>query len=189
MLDAHEVTKIAAIEALKSSFPNANIKGCFFHFAQANWQKIESVGLAKEYQEDTDVRIILKSFVALAIIPEEDIYLGFQKKTAAKMQNEKIAEFVSYFEATWLGEKNLRGRQTGASFLPQIWCQFENAKEMRQKTINAVEVWHRAIKGSLGYVHPTIFKFIDFLRREQSATENKLVCLQAGKEFPKNARY
>ena len=35
------------------------------------------------------------------------------------MQNDKIAKFVSYFEATWLGEKNLRGRRTGASFLSQ----------------------------------------------------------------------
>ena len=57
------------------------------------------------------------------------------------------------------------------------------------KTNNAVEGWHRAMKGSLGYVHPTIFKFIDFLRREQSAAENKLISFQAGKEFPKNARY
>ena len=194
MLDPHEVTidlEIAAIEALKSSFPNANIKGCSFHFAQAYWRKIQSVGLAREYQQDTELRNILKSFVALALIPQEDIYIGFQKlkETTAKMQNEKITEFVSYFEATWLGEKNLRGRRTGASFLPQIWCQFENAKEMRQTTTNAVEGWHRAIKGSLGYVHPTIFKFIDFLRREQSATENKLISLQAGKELPKNARY
>ena len=65
----------------------------------------------------------------------------------------------------------------------------ENAKEMGQKTNNAVEGWHRGIKWSLGYVHPTIFKFIDFLRREQSAAENKLIGLQAGKEFPKNARF
>ena len=60
---------------------------------------------------------------------------------------------------------------------------------MRQKINNAVEGWHRAIKGSLGYVHRTIFKFIDFLRQEQSAAENKLISSQAGKEFPKNARY
>ena len=60
---------------------------------------------------------------------------------------------------------------------------------MRQKTNNAVEGWHRAIKASLGYVHSTIFKFIDFLRREQSATENKLNSLQTGKEFPKNAHH
>ena len=57
---------------------------------------------------------------------------------------------------------------------------------MRQKTNNAFEGWHRAIKGSLGYVYPTIFKFIDFLRREQSVAKNKLINLQAGKEFPKN---
>ena len=194
MLDPHEVTidiKIGAIEALKPSFPNANIKGCFFHFARANWRKIKSVGLAKEYQKDTEVRIILKSFVAFALIPEEDTYLGFQKlkETTAKMQNEKITEFVKYFEATSLGERNLPGRRTGASFLPQIWCQFENAKEMRQKTNNAVEGWLRAIKGSLGYVHPTIFKFTDFLRREQSAAENKIISLQARKEFPAITRY
>ena len=103
------------------------------------------------------------------------------------MQNEKNSEFVSYFEATWLGEKNSRGRQSGASFLLQIWCQFENAKEMRQKPKIAVEGWHRAIKGSLGYVHPTIFKCIDFLRREQSAAEIKLNISQAGKKFPKKS--
>ena len=61
---------------------------------------------------------------------------------------------------------------------------------MRQITNIAVEVWHRAIKGSLGYVHPTLFRFIDFLQQEQSAAENKLSSgnktnLQAGKEFPK----
>ena len=105
------------------------------------------------------------------------------------MQNEIISEFVSYFEATFLGEKSLRGRQTGASYLPQIWCQFQNAEERRQKTNDAVDGWHRAIKGTLGYVHPTIFRFIDILRREQRAVDNKLISLQAGKEFPKNARY
>ena len=43
MLDPNERTMdfgIAANEALKSSFPNVNIKGSFFHFAQANWRKI-----------------------------------------------------------------------------------------------------------------------------------------------------
>ena len=112
---------------------------------------------------------LFSSFVALALIPEEDVYLGFQKlkETTAKMQNEKIGEFLSYFEATWLGK-----RQGNAP-----------------KTNNSVEGWHRAIKGSLGYVHPAILKFIDFLRREQSAAENKLISLQAGKEFPKSVHY
>ena len=50
MLDQHEVTiafENAAIEALKSSIPNANKKSCLCHFMQANWRKNQSFGLAK----------------------------------------------------------------------------------------------------------------------------------------------
>ena len=151
VLDPHEIIiefAIAAIEAPKSNFQNANIKGCFFRFAQTNWRKIHSVGLAVEYQESAEIRNLLKCFASLALIPE-----------------------------------------TGASFLPKVWCPYANAKEMRQKTDNAVEGWHRAIKGSLGYVHPSIFKFVEFLRREQSAAENKLIALQAGNDFPKSDQY
>ena len=147
--------------------------------------------MAKVYKENTDVRIVLKPSVALALIPEENIYLGFQKmkETTSKLQNGKIAEFVRYFEATWLWEKKLRWRWTVTSFLPQISCQFGNPKEMRQETNNAIEGLHRAVKGSLGYVQPTIFKCFDFLRPKQSATENKLVSVKAGDEFLKIDRY
>ena len=65
----------------------------------------------------------------------------------------------------------------------------KNAGKMREKTNIAVEVRHRAIKRTSEKVHPNIFKFIVFLRREQSAAEKKVTCLQARKEFPKNARY
>ena len=37
-------------------------------------------------------RIVLKSFAALALVPEENIFLGFEKlkESTAKMQNEKL---------------------------------------------------------------------------------------------------
>ena len=49
--------------------------------------------------------MILKSFVALALIAEEDIFLGFEKvkQSTTMMQSEKITECVSLLEATWLG--------------------------------------------------------------------------------------
>ena len=82
MLSPHEIIidfKIAATEALKSNSQNANVESCFFHFAQANWKKIQSVGLAVEYQENAEIRNILKCFASLAPIPESDIALGFKK--------------------------------------------------------------------------------------------------------------
>ena len=115
MLDPHEVTiafEIATIETLRSSFRNGIIKGCFF--SPCRFQSLRS---AKEYQENADVRNGLQSLVALAQISNEDIFLGFQKlkESTAKMRIEKIPEFVNYFEATWLGEKCLRGRRIGGS--------------------------------------------------------------------------
>ena len=64
-------------------------------------EKFIVFGLAKEYQKNTDVRIVLKSFVALALFPDEDTFLRFKTQGInsedAKMK--KNAEFVSYFEA------------------------------------------------------------------------------------------
>ena len=71
--------------------------------------------------------------------------------------------------------KSLQGRRTGASSLPQILCQFENGKKMSRKITNTAEGWHRVLKRSVGHVQPTIFKFIDILRREQSAANNKRI--------------
>ena len=62
------------------------------------------------------------------------------KESTTKIQKEKkIAKFITYFDATRLGEGKLRERQTGTSILLQVLCQFENAKEMRQKSTNAAE--------------------------------------------------
>ena len=162
--DPHDVTidfEIAAIEALKSIFPKANIKGCSFYFPQANWRKIRSLGLSKEYQNNTDVRIVLKSFVACALIPEKDIFLGFQnlRVSTAKMQNEKIAEIVCCFEATWLGGKSLRERPTGASFFLNFVANLKTSEKCDRK--------------------------LDFPRRKRNAAENEIISLQAGKEVTK----
>ena len=73
MLHPHKVTinfVIAAFEDIKSSFPKANIKHCLIHLAQANRKKRQCLGLVIEYKENTDVQIVLKLFLAPALIPE-----------------------------------------------------------------------------------------------------------------------
>ena len=48
----------------------------FFHFAQASWRKIQEIGLAPVYREDKKRSMLLKSFIALALIPELDFKIG-----------------------------------------------------------------------------------------------------------------
>ena len=131
MLDPHEVTidlKIASIEALKSSFPNANIKGCFFHFAQANWQKNQTLGLAKKPRKHrrTNRSQIFRS----SCTNPGRRHLSELEESTAKMQKEKTAEF-ELFWGCMVGRKKF-ARETNwglhvASNLVSFWKRHQKA--------------------------------------------------------------
>ena len=54
--------EIAAINAFAQVFPNAEIKGCFFHFDQAIWRRIQAFGLQQRYQNDEEFAVVIKHF-------------------------------------------------------------------------------------------------------------------------------
>jgi hypothetical protein len=41
----------AAFNAVRNCFPNAQVKGCFFHFGQAIWRRVQRLGLVSLYNE------------------------------------------------------------------------------------------------------------------------------------------
>ena len=73
-------------------------KATFFILHRQNGKNF-SLGSAKGNQKK-DVRIDLKSFVAVAVIREEEIVFGFSKlkESTAKMQSYKIAQFLTYLK-------------------------------------------------------------------------------------------
>ena len=46
----------AALGAIARMFPEAEIKGCNFHYTQAVYRKVQVIGLKKAYDEDVAVR-------------------------------------------------------------------------------------------------------------------------------------
>ena len=45
--------ELAVINAFQQVFDGLLVKGCFFHFAQANWREAQQLGLAKLYAKRT----------------------------------------------------------------------------------------------------------------------------------------
>ena len=125
------------------NFPECKHKRQLFWLVQENWQKIQGLALAKENQK-TDIRIVLKSFVALALI-REDVFFGSEKmkNQQRRFKIEKNAESVCYWDATWLEERSLRWRRTGTSCLPRFGSNWKMPKKCAEN--NAVEGWHGAI--------------------------------------------
>ena len=47
--------ELALIQATALNFPNASHKGCYYHFKQAIWRKVQSLGLVEEYKSSDEV--------------------------------------------------------------------------------------------------------------------------------------
>ena len=63
---------------MRALFPSTDIKCCRFHLAQAWWQKIQSLGLSKEYKDcSTDIGTWLNRFFGLPFLPYREVEDAF----------------------------------------------------------------------------------------------------------------
>jgi hypothetical protein len=99
--------ELSSIKAFNNSFPRAANKGCFFHFTQSIWRKIQQNNdLCKRYKEDSEFASNLKQLTALAFVPVADVIISFVTLTDTEFfskESQLIDEFVAYFEATYIG--------------------------------------------------------------------------------------
>ena len=55
----------ASHKAAKEVFPRIEIEFCFFHFGQANWRNVVSLGFRQRYIEDLDFALKVRMVTAL----------------------------------------------------------------------------------------------------------------------------
>ena len=74
----------------------------FFHFGQANWRNVVSLGFRQRYIEDLDFALkAVRMVTALAFMPADKIYKGFQE--VSMIMPEDFQYFLKYFEKTYVG--------------------------------------------------------------------------------------
>ena len=83
--------EVAAIQALKSIFPSCKISGCFYHFTQYLWKKIQELGLAVDYKNNEEVRRMCTS---LALIPVDNVEDGWLCIKETAPQKIKLLTFL-----------------------------------------------------------------------------------------------
>jgi len=188
----------ATINAFRKSFPNIQNRGCFFHFLQSLWRHIqENNDIRSKYvnPEDPEFAINLRKLAALAFVPAADVPDAFEELISTQFfdQNEKILKpFVDYFEDTYIGRLRTRGIRRNPSFAINLWNQYDATMQGLPKTNNSIEGWHRKFSSSLSSHHPSIWKFIDALKKEQSINELQIEQfiagnnLQAGRQIYRN---
>ena len=112
--------------AVKQNFPDAAIRGCLFHWKQAVRRHLVKI---TEYPSDPVLKLELETLFGLAFVPVDDVVTSWHHLKANLSTSTAVAaaEFLVYFEATWVH----------SSVYPiQMWNQYETVQQDGPRTNN-----------------------------------------------------
>jgi hypothetical protein len=174
----------SAISAFQESFPGAEVRGCFFHFQQCLYRKLQELGYSRLYDTNKHFAKRVRMFAALAFVPVRSVrrYANQLLGYADSVDSVELQQFARYFEETWLGEA-VGG--DAARFPVSLWNCWYSLNNNLPRTNNCAEGFHRAFFQLLGAHHPSIWKFLDALLLMQGRMETECMQYEAGGKPPK----
>ncbi|CAF1113616.1 unnamed protein product [Rotaria sordida] len=97
------------LPVIKSEFPSAQHHACFFHFTQSVFRQIQRFGMQCDYVSKEDFRILCRKLMALALMPPDQVVLGFEEVRAAagQLDGGQMEILLTYFENNWLSNIDL----------------------------------------------------------------------------------
>ena len=164
------------ISAVHSNFPNAEVKGCYFHLCQSLIRKICSVGLKSDFESDIELKLKLKSLTALAFVPINDVRQMFDNLAATFPDDERYNEVLTYFFSTYI--EGAIGREP--LFPIKLWNHYDAAIESSPKTTNCCEGFHNGLNALFHCSHPSIWSLFDGLEKDISFHRLTLAKAQMG---------
>ena len=57
------------IATVETELPSARISGCYFHFGQNVWRRVESLGLARNYKQNRRLKETIRKVIAIGYLP------------------------------------------------------------------------------------------------------------------------
>ena len=139
-------------QAFASVFPNIQHRGCTFHWTQAVFRKIQSLGLATEYRDNRSVHSLCRKLMALPLVPSSEIPAQFTRMRQ-QASNEPLKQLFDYVEATWI---------LSTVWPPSSWSAFRRPI----RTNNDVEGWHYRLNRRARSRHLSLYILIALLHNE-----------------------
>lgn len=127
--------ELAAINAFTAEFPAALQRGCFFHFNQCIWRKLQELGLKARYENDEIFALQTKMIPALAFVPTNDVVATFEILNNDNLYlPAELNPLMNYFEDTWIGRiANRNGRRQVPMFPVRLWNCYDAIRDGKPK--------------------------------------------------------
>ena len=171
----------AARRAIEETFPDATVKGCFYHLSQNVYRKVQIEGLQQLYQTDHDFSLKIRMIPALAFVPQHDVINAFE--ILQEHLPSEADPIIDYFEDVYVGRVR-RNRRGSPSFPISMWNMYDRVLEDLPRTNNSLEGWHNRLQSNISACHPNIWKFLQVLKKEQALNEVIINQMLAGQQGP-----
>ncbi|CAF5073750.1 unnamed protein product, partial [Rotaria sp. Silwood1] len=92
--------------AISVEFPGAVHNGCYFHYNQSIYRRIQSLGLATAYSSDDEVRSCCRKLMSLAMMPLQEVETSFynlRTETNSRVKQE-LHQLFLYLDQYWMTE-------------------------------------------------------------------------------------
>lgn len=174
--------ELAIINSIYEIFPNVTIGGCLFHYTQAVYRyAVTHCGLKVAYKENQAVNDAVNYLLALPFVPLPQILQVFDELQDESLPEEVVPLYL-YVERTWYRGVPARGRRRAVAprYRPELWNQYVATISRIARTNNYSEAWNAKFTKQIMTHHANLWKFIDFLKRDQRDNELLMVQLSGG---------
>ena len=118
---------------------------------------------------DPQFGLQLRMIAALAFLPSQDVVNSFDELcVVTRNQYDGDAdEVLDYFEDTYVGCFCRNAPRRLPLFPIELWNMFNRTAEELPRTNNNIEAWRNGFQANVSSTHPTFWKFLDILLREE----------------------
>ena len=162
--------EIGARNAFKNVYPGTRIYGCWFHYTQAIWKKIQKCRLTSTYKANPELATFIRKVMGLPFLPSDLIVSTYSMLSIPKLvdtEMPKLDAFLRYFKKYWLTQIN-----------PEELSIFD----LDNGTNNGAEGYHARLKSVVRSSHPRIWNFMMILHELIADYDNELSRLEQGRE-------
>ena len=140
----------AARNAFKTLFIGIKLQGCWFHYTQRIWKKVQKVNLATTYTNNGAFQNYLRCIMALPFLPPDEIQPTYEQITTQNLNLEKhqmdsVEKLKLFVRRRWINP-----------VLPEelsVWHQ-------KMATNNGAENYHGRLKSLIKCCKPRILNFL-----------------------------
>ena len=152
---------------METEFPRTSLRGCYFHFSQSLWRKLQQLGLTRAYRVDITLKRNIRKTFALGYLPVQLVRMNFNEL----FNSRETHRFINQYPSLRDYYVYLRTNYFDGNFAPRLWNVYN--RRMDFGTNNYVESFHNRWNKAVSVRHPSLWNFLRVLKDQLVVNEAK----------------